>query len=59
MKSGNRDKAEGKLREIKGKAKEKTGELTDNPQRKAEGRAEKNAGKAQHKVGEIKKVIEK
>lgn len=59
MKSGNRDKAEGKLREIKGKIKEEAGDLTNNRQREAEGKAEKNAGKAQDKRGDVKKVFEK
>ena len=59
MKSGNKDKAEGKFHEGKGKVKEKAGEVTDNPQRKAEGKAEKNSGKAQDKVGDVKKSLKK
>lgn len=59
MKSGNQDKTEGKMREIKGKIKEEAGDLTGNRQREAEGKAEKNAGKAQGKRGEVKKVFEK
>ena len=59
MKSGNRDKAEGKFHEGKGKIKEKAGDVTDNPTRKAEGKAEKTSGKAQDKIGDIKKGLKK
>ena len=59
MKSGNRDKAEGKLHEIKGKAKEKAGKLTDNPKLEIEGTDEKIAGKIQGDVGNIKKALDK
>lgn len=59
MKSGNRDKAEGKLHEIKGKAKEKAGKLTDNPKLEIEGTDEKIAGKIQGDVGNIKKALGK
>jgi uncharacterized protein YjbJ (UPF0337 family) len=37
MKSGNRDKAEGKFHEVKGKAKEIAGKLSDNPKLEGEG----------------------
>jgi uncharacterized protein YjbJ (UPF0337 family) len=57
MKSGNRDKAEGALHEMKGKVKEVAGKVTDNPKLEAEGTAEKVAGKVQGKVGEVKKVL--
>ncbi|AMV73755.1 hypothetical protein JCM30471_21760 [Desulfuromonas carbonis] len=57
MKSGTRDKAEGVLHEIKGKAKEVAGKLSDNPKLEAEGTAEQIAGKVQGKVGVIKKVF--
>ncbi len=59
MKSGNRDKAEGKLHEIKGKVKEKAGKLTDNPKLEIEGTDEKIAGKIQGDVGDIKKALGK
>lgn len=55
----NRDKAEGKFHEAKGKVKEEAGDLTDNPKREAEGKAEKNSGKAQGRIGEVKKVLGK
>lgn len=59
MKSGNKDKAEGKYHEIKGKIKEEAGDLTNNRKREVEGKAEKNSGKVQGKVGEVKKNLGK
>lgn len=59
MKSGNRDKVEGKFHEAKGAVKEAAGRITDNPKLEANGKGEKIAGKAQGKVGEIKKVLGK
>ncbi len=58
MKSSTRDKSEGKLHELKGKVKEMTGKLTDNPKLEAEGTGEKLAGKVQGKIGEIKEVLD-
>jgi len=57
MKSSTKDKAEGKLHEVKGNVKEFVGKVTDNPKLQAEGTGEKIAGKAQVKVGEIKQVL--
>jgi uncharacterized protein YjbJ (UPF0337 family) len=54
MKSSIRDKTEGTFHEAKGKVKEKTGELIDDPELEAEGAAEKISGKIQRKVGEVK-----
>jgi uncharacterized protein YjbJ (UPF0337 family) len=59
MKSSIRDKAEGRFREAKGKAKEMAGKITDNPGLEAKGNAEKIAGKVQQKVGQVKKVMGK
>ncbi|MBW6508869.1 MAG: CsbD family protein [Desulfuromonadales bacterium] len=59
MKSGNRDKTEGKLHEIKGKVKEQTGKLTGSPKLEREGTDEQIAGKIQGDVGDIKKVLGK
>lgn len=56
MKSSTRDKAEGKFHQMKGKAKEVAGNLTDNPKLEAEGAVEKMSGQAQEKTGEVKKV---
>jgi uncharacterized protein YjbJ (UPF0337 family) len=57
MKSSSRDKAEGTFHEVKGKAKEVVGEITDNSELEAEGTGEKIAGKVQKKIGEVKKVF--
>ena len=59
MKSSIRDKAEGTFHEVKGKVKEVSGKLNDNPELEAEGTAEKTAGKVQEKIGQIKKVLGK
>jgi uncharacterized protein YjbJ (UPF0337 family) len=59
MKPSTKDQVEGKLHEIKGKVKEKAGQITDNPKLEAEGQGEKLAGKIQKKVGQIEKVFEK
>jgi uncharacterized protein YjbJ (UPF0337 family) len=58
MKSSTRDKAKGKLHEVKGKIKEMTGKLTNNPKLEAEGVGEKLAGKVQGKIGQIKEVVD-
>jgi uncharacterized protein YjbJ (UPF0337 family) len=59
MKSSIRDKAEGTFHEVKGKVKEVSGKLSDNPELEAEGTNEKIAGKVQEKVGQVKKVLGK
>ena len=59
MKSSIRDKAEGTFHEVKGKVKEVSGKLSDNPELEAEGRGEKIAGKVQEKIGQVKKVLGK
>lgn len=59
MKTGTKDEIQGAFHELKGKAKEKVGEITNNPSLTAKGEAEKIAGKIQKKVGQIEKVIEK
>jgi uncharacterized protein YjbJ (UPF0337 family) len=59
MKSSTQDQIEGKFHEVKGKVKEKAGQVTNNPNLTAEGQDEKLAGKIQEKVGQIKKVFEK
>jgi uncharacterized protein YjbJ (UPF0337 family) len=57
MKSSLRDRAEGMFHEVKGKAKEIAGELSDNAELEAEGTGEKVAGKVQEKIGQVKKVL--
>jgi uncharacterized protein YjbJ (UPF0337 family) len=59
MKPGTQDEVEGKLRDLKGKVKEKVGQLTNDPDLEAEGQAEEIAGKIQGKVGQVKKVLGK
>ena len=59
MKSSIRDKAEGTFHEVKGKAKEIAGKVSDNPKLEAEGFGEKIAGKIQVKIGRIKNAVEK
>jgi len=56
MKSSTKDNVEGKTHQAKGKIKEVTGKIIDNPDLEAEGKAEKIEGKIQEKVGQIKKV---
>lgn len=59
MKSGNRDKVEGTFHELKGKAREVVGKLSDNPKLQVAGTVEKLAGKVQGKIGQVKQVIGK
>ncbi len=59
MKSSIRDKTEGTFHEVKGKVKEKTGELIDDPELEGEGAAEKISGKIQKKVGKVKEDLGK
>ena len=59
MKPSTKDKAKGKFHEIKGKAKEKAGELTNNPSLEAEGTVEKRAGKVQGIVGQVEKALKR
>jgi uncharacterized protein YjbJ (UPF0337 family) len=59
MKPSTKDQIAGKLHEMKGKVKEKAGQVTNNPDLAAEGQGEKIAGKILKKVGQIEKVFEK
>jgi uncharacterized protein YjbJ (UPF0337 family) len=58
IKDSTKDKIEGTAQEIKGKIKEKAGQLTNDPDLEAEGTGDKIAGKVQKKIGDIKKVFE-
>jgi uncharacterized protein YjbJ (UPF0337 family) len=42
---------------VKGKVKEKAGQLTNNPDLEAEGQDEKVGGKVQKKIGQVEKVL--
>jgi uncharacterized protein YjbJ (UPF0337 family) len=59
MKPSTQDEIEGQFHEVKGKVKEKAGQVTNSPNLAAEGQKENRAGKFQKKVGQIKKVFEK
>ena len=59
MKPSTRDEIKGKFHDLKGKVKEKAGQLTNDPDLEAEGQAEKIAGKVQTKIGQVKKVFGK
>jgi len=59
MKQSTKDQLEGQLHEVKGKVKEKAGQVTNNPDLEVDGQAENLAGKIQKKVGQIKSVFEK
>jgi uncharacterized protein YjbJ (UPF0337 family) len=59
MKPSTKDKAEGKFHEIKGKVKQKAGQLMNNPRLEAEGKDEHRTGKVQKKVGQVEKALER
>jgi uncharacterized protein YjbJ (UPF0337 family) len=59
MKPSTQDRTAGKFHEIKGKVKEKSGKLTNNPDLEAEGRGKKTAGKIQGKIGQVERILEK
>jgi uncharacterized protein YjbJ (UPF0337 family) len=59
MKPSTTDQIQGKLHELKGKAKQKAGQVTNNPKLADEGQGEKIAGTIQKKIGQIEKVFEK
>jgi len=59
MKPSTKDELEGKLHETKGKAKEKVGQVINDPDMETKGQDEKLAGKVQKKVGQVERAIEK
>ena len=59
MKESTKDTTEGTVHEVKGKLKEKAGQLTNNPELETEGQDEKVGGKIQKKIGQVEKVLEK
>jgi uncharacterized protein YjbJ (UPF0337 family) len=59
MKSSAKDQMKGYLHKIKGKVKEKAGQVTNNPNLAAEGKNENRSGAVQEKVGQIEKVFER
>jgi uncharacterized protein YjbJ (UPF0337 family) len=59
MKASTENQVAGKVHEVKGKIKEKVGQLTNDPDLEGQGIGEKIAGKVQKKIGQLEKVIEK
>jgi uncharacterized protein YjbJ (UPF0337 family) len=59
MKPSTKDDAAGKFHEMKGKVKEKAGQLTNDRDLEAEGLVEKAAGKVQGIIGQVEKDLEK
>ena len=59
MKPSTEDQIAGKVHEVKGKIKEKVGQLTNDPDLEAEGIGEKIGGTVQKKIGQVKKVLGK
>ena len=57
MKDSTKDKAKGKFHEVKGKVKEKIGQVTNDPNLEAEGQGEKIGGKILKKIGQVEKVL--
>ena len=59
MKPSTENEIAGKVHEVKGKIKEKVGQLTNDPDLEGEGIGEKIAGKVQKKIGQVEKVLGK
>jgi uncharacterized protein YjbJ (UPF0337 family) len=59
IKRSTKDKGEGTFRELKGRLKQKVGQLTNDPALEAKGLGEKISGKMQKKIGDLERVIEK
>ncbi|MBV9745388.1 MAG: CsbD family protein [Acidobacteriia bacterium] len=59
MKDSTKNKAQGKVHEMKGAVKEKVGQATKNPTLQNKGTDERVGGKIQKKVGQVEEVFEK
>jgi uncharacterized protein YjbJ (UPF0337 family) len=59
LKPSTKDQIQGALHELKGKAKQKAGQVTNNPDLATDGQTEKVAGTVQKKIGQVEKVFEK
>ena len=57
MKRSTRDRAEGKLHEVKGTLKEQAGKLSVIPELEVEGKDEKRFGKVQQVIGKVEKAL--
>jgi len=53
----NKDELKGKVDQVKGKAKEKAGELTDDPELQGEGIADQAGGKVREGFGAAKRKV--
>ncbi|MGB6198017.1 MAG: CsbD family protein [Candidatus Acidiferrales bacterium] len=58
MRQSTKDRAKGKLHEVKGRVKQKVGRAANKPDLEAKGRAEKIGGKIQSKIGQVERVLE-
>ena len=56
-KRSSRDKSEGAMDKVKGRAKEAAGSLTGNKDKKAEGRADQDKGTLKEKKGAAKDLL--
>lgn len=59
MRVSAKDELKGKAHEVKGAAKQKMGQLTNDPKLEAAGRGEKTLGRIQKKIGHIEKAPER
>jgi uncharacterized protein YjbJ (UPF0337 family) len=57
LKPSVKNRAEGKLHEVKGKVREEVGRATNDPNLEISGKAEKNAGKVQKWIGRAQKAV--
>jgi uncharacterized protein YjbJ (UPF0337 family) len=56
--SGDRDRMEGTVEEVKGRAKQAWGAMTDDERMKAEGMVDETKGRAQQMLGDIKDKVD-
>jgi uncharacterized protein YjbJ (UPF0337 family) len=59
MKTGIQNQIAGKAHEVKGKIKQKAGELANNPDLEGEGITERIAGTVQKKLGQVQRIFKK
>lgn len=57
MDQSTKDQVNGSIHDLKGAAKQKVGQVTNDPALEAEGQDEQLAGKIQKKVGQVEKVL--
>jgi uncharacterized protein YjbJ (UPF0337 family) len=55
----NKEQVTGKMDEVKGKTKEKIGEITNNPDTQAEGLVDQGKGKLKQAYGDVKEAVKK